>query len=1058
MLNESKKLFPHWLDKSDNSNFTKHLKILNNQQSDVRHKLKTIEWSKLLNKPLQIHKTQTEPHKWKIEFEANVPRLKKVNIYKNPTIVDNEVINSYDVINGYYYDGSFYEHHSKQITNLLNDNVDDETNTYEESEYAVSDEYTGLIQGVSGKYYYDLFLKEYYIYNDGVYSFVSEDNVPQTSLIYSQSFIDNYSHFFRYVLYEDNNSDVIIQKYIVDEDNNQKYKIKLNYDINEDTTKNGKYELNVVTQQDEPVLYYNITTDKYCVFKNGVFVEVDDEKIVWTDNISSVNVNNNDGIYYIFTESTDNLITSRIPLIESVDISPIISNDKYVMEIYTWNDYHFLKGFPEIDFIDYNNNNIIEDDEKTYDNLNINIETIANNDYLTFRVHQFGIKLVEIFKDNKPIHKADFVIEKLGFSNKNINDNFAHIYNYNDNQVYYPYRKDTDAVEEVKLDVDEYVWRYLITEDDKIYDNNGNFELKNKYDIKVTYYDSLHPYNSEYDKILTKTYVCEDSIFYHDVSLDMIGKLYNLPRYVFRQPFLETYEDKIEFYNNTYPTYCDFLSEDDYHYQKRLEYYINHYNKIYFPCLELWKYFHIDSELVNRKVIVAEQNYSYMRTLDAEEDKYINELGKNKAESFYSNNEYVSEEEESVLNKPRLKSIISPNDYEHSRNGILVDEDDEYIKDITGTPVRIDYEYAIDTNGNYVIKFDNVSRTFYWYNPNYENSLYQIKLTDSLRVVPNTRYQLRFCVKEYPKRPLNLRLVYKNDKGDVREVLTSTPVRQDYDEEHENNELIYSDYKKEWEIECEYICTDFLTLANAQNLEICLESERDFKISDVTLQRVTINHFDSEYMKTSTDYNSCVYDLYANYNDIPSNIKYENLDIFNKILNRSLPLSKTGYFNFAFNNTDLDDNMDLVTESNIYIDNMLDVESGILTANDYATISQANSDGLYVKEYNFNKYVKTGDYEILFKPYLSSEEYIIFNVNIEIDMIVFTNDNHAVHEKLIIDNIEDYYDNENKMFKIPFENKSDNSFKITLYRDEGFSFKNFKLVRKAPLTMEEIIL
>ena len=54
MLDESKKLYPHWLDKNSNSNFSKHLEILNNQQRDIRHKIKSVDWARLLNKPLKI--------------------------------------------------------------------------------------------------------------------------------------------------------------------------------------------------------------------------------------------------------------------------------------------------------------------------------------------------------------------------------------------------------------------------------------------------------------------------------------------------------------------------------------------------------------------------------------------------------------------------------------------------------------------------------------------------------------------------------------------------------------------------------------------------------------------------------------------------------------------------------------------------------------------------------------------------------------------------------------------------------------------------------------------
>lgn len=1169
MLKESKKLFPHWLDKSDNSNFTKHLKILNNQQLDIRHKLKTLDWCRLLNKPIQVHKVQTEPHKWKVEFNVNVPRLKEVNIYKNPTISNNEVVNNYKVINGYYYNNEFYENYNKEVSSLSNSELSDEDMSVSQDEYVVSDNFNGLIDKEKGVYYYDILNKKYYLY-DGDYVEVEDNVVPQTSLIYSESYIDNHSHSFRYILYEDNTNENNIYKYILEN----------TFNITSDNLiKDDKVLLTISEDKNVPVIYYNSINENYYIFKDESFEKIDENRIIFINKLKCNNLNGkleyyyidennnkniinlNDRIYYIFSEADNDCITSKIPLIETItenthknkttddgkyeltinenlyynitddsyysyekdkfskldnseiiflsdeydlhceieldenneisnteyyynnsklnnnnyyvffsydetvsplnvhlieteDVTPIISNDKYVVEVITWNDYHFLKGFPEIDFIDYNNNNIIDTNERNYDNLNITLEKIHNKDYLTFRVHQYGIKLVEIFKNDKPIHIADFVIEKLGYSTKQINSNFAHIYNYNDNKVYYPFEKDTDTLEEVNLDVDEYVWRYEIDENDKIYNEKGEFvELKSNYDLKVTYYDSLYPYNSEFDKIISKRYVNEDSIFYHDMSLDMLGVLYNVPRHVFRQPKFETQKEQIEFYSKTYPQYYDKLTEDDYNYQKRLEYYINNYNKIYFPCLELWKYFHIDSELINRKVIIAEQNYSYMRTLDAEENKYINELGKNKIDSVYLDYDSVFETSEN-LQKPKIKYIIPHEDYVNSKNGILVDNNYNYIKDIYGNLVRIDYKYHIDDDGNYIIEYEDSSRKFEWYLSKKEQDIHQIKLTESLKVVPNTRYQLRFCLKKYPTKGLNLKIIYKNNKGDVREVEEYTPIRQDFVDSNEyNNEIIYTDYNKEWNIQCEYICTDFLTLSNAQNIELVLESKSDFRISDVTLQRITINHFDSEYMKTTTDYNSCVYDLYADYTKIPSNIRYTNLDVFNKILNRSLPISKTGFFNLSLNNTNMNNNVRLETGVNLYVNNLLDVESGVISVDDSLVVNTINSTtNYYEKTFNFNKYIEKGEYEIDIIPQTGE---VLSDLHIDIKMLVFNEDNTSEYKIKTFESISDY-SNKN-IFKIPFLNESVNSFSIRFYRNTPINIEKLQIKRKSPLTEKEII-
>ena len=67
-------------------------------------------------------------------------------------------------------------------------------------------------------------------------------------------------------------------------------------------------------------------------------------------------------------------------------------------------------------------------------------------------------KLIEIFKDDIPIHTADFIIEKYDSETGQINSNFAHMY-YSDNDDYF--MKDTRIIEEANLDVDEYVYRCI---------------------------------------------------------------------------------------------------------------------------------------------------------------------------------------------------------------------------------------------------------------------------------------------------------------------------------------------------------------------------------------------------------------------------------------------------------------------------------------------------------------------------------------------------------------------------------------------------------------------
>ena len=97
-LEHTKKLYPHFFDKTDESNFTKHLKVVGKPQQDIRHKLKTIEWGRILEKPLQIWKTQEEPYIYDMHFKVLVPYLKEVNVYKNPVLNDEEEIVGYEKV------------------------------------------------------------------------------------------------------------------------------------------------------------------------------------------------------------------------------------------------------------------------------------------------------------------------------------------------------------------------------------------------------------------------------------------------------------------------------------------------------------------------------------------------------------------------------------------------------------------------------------------------------------------------------------------------------------------------------------------------------------------------------------------------------------------------------------------------------------------------------------------------------------------------------------------------------------------------------------------------
>lgn len=83
-----------------------------------------------------------------------------------------------------------------------------------------------------------------------------------------------------------------------------------------------------------------------------------------------------------------------------------------------------------------------------------------------------------------------------------------------------------------------------------------------------------------------------DNEFDHDISLDEIGVLNNIPRkeYIFTTD-----------YANTEPKYNDRLTEDDYHYMNRMIEYALRLHDDYAPILELWKLYGVNATMLNRE-------------------------------------------------------------------------------------------------------------------------------------------------------------------------------------------------------------------------------------------------------------------------------------------------------------------------------------------------------------------------------------------------------------------------------------------------------------------------
>lgn len=691
-LEETKKLFPHWLDKNPDSNFTKHLTVINNQQLDLYHKLKCIDWSRTLEKPLQIWKTQTEPYNYTMNFKVLMPNLKEVNIYKNPIL-----------------------------------NNDDEVTYYEEK-------------------------------------------ITET---------------------------------------------------------------------------YN--TDKRSYFEDSL--------------------NYTTPTYKMKVKKSDGSIVEKVG-------QKAIPSDTFVLEVITYDDYRFVKGFPENDYTS-RDENILDYHQYNESFLDISLETISYTDFLVFRTHKDNVKTIEIRKNYETIYYESFEVDTENkyfdkhFSLKNENPVYQEgsydIVPENDVKITKVYNEDTE---------NEYIYRYPLSSED--FDEETG-ELKDKYDLVVTIFEKRYKCkNNENNRIYTKRYngysKTLGDCFDHDYSLDIIGHLFNIHRYRFYQ----VYKKNNYYYSKTYPTFNNRSTEDDYHYMKRIQRYIKEYNHTPFPVLEFWKYYYANSVLVNRKDLIGRQDHTYLRT------NYYNcdYIGEDLVEEEFDDIRTINEYSDTETTYTNISGSVVSNIVNYTTNKATT---------IEGKAVIID-------------KYDEP----YWYEAVIVNPVY---------VAPLSNYRLRYGVKDNDEF-VSIRLYYYNRNGIRIKSLTLNPL----DNAFEDDNSIYP-------VSEGYEYSDVLiqTPDDAVSIEIVLESKTGFAFKDVTFQRQTIASADNLYMDTDLYYNSCTYDLYANYYDIPTNLRIGDTERFNRLFNRSLPLTRRGVFNVTVDE-DADCNVNIDTDYVFKLDNIVPSE------------------------------------------------------------------------------------------------------------------------------------
>lgn len=869
-LDHTKSLFPHFYDKTDDSNFTKHLKVVGEPQLDIRHKLKTIEWSRILEKPLQIWKEQTQSYMYDMHFKVIVPFLKQVNIYKNPVINSDEEVVGYD----------------------------------------------------------ELCLTESFSYEE------------------------------RIKLYE-----------------------KVLYDL------------------------------------------------------TSVH---------------------RIP------------KDNYLLEIYTWDDYHFLKGYPENDYT-IRDDNILE---WRYNEsfLSINIEEISYSKYLTFRVHKDKIKQVKIYKNDSLLLNELFDMDIIANSKSTDLSYYYSDEDFTNENTYlqsgfnsYFEVEDTEhnniKIYVIDRDVDEYVFRLALDDND--------FEdgvLKDTYDLEVVTFEKRYRCRQEYDKVYSKRYCGYDEqlndCFDHDYSLDMIGRLLNIHRFRFYQ----VYRANDYYLSRTYPTYYDRATEDDYHYMKRMQFYISNYNHIVFPVLEFWKYYHTMATIRSRKRIVDEMDYAYFRTniddcyidFDGVEEEFesetVTEYSINKATLTNGESNKITVDDNVWHESIIVNDVyVVPNVDYRLRFGVWknIEFDEEYLLENANTT---EYELVCKLSDS----LKHITDTLFIVEENNKYNGYVVEVTETVENGETVEHRNFVSVVSnipYNIIPVTGRLICYNRQGVE---LRTTPLVEN---------TIDSTDEQYTSTDC-YVYKDLLVNipSDTVSVKIILESNTSFSFADATFERVTVVNFDNYYMGTDEDYNSNVYELYCVYEDLPTNLRLGG-DRFNILFKRSLPLTKRGFFLVDINE-EKTTNMEATTNLELYVKNILmdNETSGVISTNDDYEVTV----DYLIREnntYNLSYFVKSDDVDTTYRsddedeigyfvPVISDDELV--TTTITYYHKEYEDDPNPIEigydemEQKIYSNINSHINHE---FTTPV---STSSIRITISSDTSAELTDIQLSRMEELTDDEV--
>ena len=840
-LDELLKQFPHWYDKNPYSNFYRLMKVLNNQRLDKYHKIKSLDFSRRLTKPLQVHKEQEEPYKYIMEFTALVDNIKEVNVYVNPLMNNNEEIIMYEkCLTQHFKDDGYNDFfHQKLECDTRQCFSDNSIQGWDDDfEYVPRQNIIFSCNNELGKFgFTPNFLTEEQT-NEGLLVSNNTDSgrtywasISPITRLASDDFHIPFTIDCDIVKVTGNPS---IRLYHEDTD---AYSEAISVDLTSLELNNGGH-LQIIFDGEKAIFIVNGETRQTVTKDIGETVSI---RFYLPSNSSVIYKN-----FKVSVEATRNY-PEPIP-----KYNEIIPSDTYIMEVITYDDYRWVKGYPENDSTDLYS---IYREKKSY------------TEYLTFLVAKKNIKRVQILKNGEVIFDKELYkliqsedgkiiyhdyqpqkkieeyndvlttdVEDKVYKFQTIlhNNDLETVFDYTPLKTIYPNTDDYIYDENVQASEDTINTLLIVKENDRynayktVKDDYGytwqpfykdipyTTIPKDTYDLKIYLYDKYKPNCEEEKYLVMKRYngyeLTNFDCFEHDQSLDMLGRYWNVPRlsFITKQPT----SDPVEYYSKTLPLYYNKLTEDDWHYQKRLKQYIYEYNNTHFPVLELWKNYGMSSTLFNRKDILSRMGESYIcEEIDFFEDNTI---------------------EVDTDNKLTIKKGES--------NSIVIDG----------------HEW-----------FESV-------------------ICSNLFIVPSSKYRIELQTDDDE---LAVHIYYLNLNGDCTH--------------QEKINLSYDD---------DYGLMSFITPENSCKMDIVLESDNPFKYDEARLVKVNKVNEEPMFMTTKNDYNSCVYELKANYSAIPSNVDFSNNKVFEKLLQRSLPLSHKGFLNIDYDTGETNETI-LIKES-----------------------------------------------------------------------------------------------------------------------------------------------